>query len=94
MFSWKKNCSKKQYILSEITKKPRSSSEEEIVLKSVMRIPFYLNYSSTYYSERKLSLFLKEMPSKRIMRQLHLTDVNEVNLLRIKDKVRAPSRPL
>ena len=41
---------------------------------------FTLNYSSTYYSERKLSLFLKELPSKRIMRQLHLTDVNEVNL--------------
>ena len=39
-----------------------------------------LNYSSTHYIERKLRVFSKELPSKRIMRQLHLTDVNEVNL--------------
>ena len=53
-----------------------------------------LNYSSTHYIERKLRVFSKELPSKRITRQLHLTDVNEVNLLRRKDKVRAHSRPL
>ena len=50
-------------ILGKVIKeiKPEEPEKREPNFESLVRI-ITLNYSSTYYSERKLSVFLKELP--------------------------------